>query len=212
MLSLNKKSKLRPVNIISDCLWESWSVPDFCWETNPAWLCRAVHRFQRVQDSKDLSQHTLHKHMAVVLTLDLLLLPWLQLLCVFLLLACLWLSVVFLHGNSFMIFMIVQQCMKLQTPGKIFHGASISASVARHLELIKRFLVGPSNADWDFSFIRCTSLDADSENWEEGGGGKVSDWQMQLSTTTYSGKEVKYQHVCTLFIFFPPFKIKLHLL
>lgn len=67
--------------------------------------------------------------------------------------ACLWLTTIFPHRNSFLI-PVVQQCMKLQTPGKIFHGASISVSVAKHLELIRRFPLGPSSADWDFSFIR----------------------------------------------------------
>jgi len=103
------------------------------------------------------------------IALDLLLLPWLHLVYVALLPVCLCLTMIFPCRNSFLI-PVVQQCMKLQTPGKIFHGASISVSVAKHLELIRRFPLGPSSADWDFSFIRCTSLDVDSENWEEGGG------------------------------------------
>lgn len=81
-----------------------------------------------------------------------------------LLVACLWLSMVFLHRNSFMT-SVVQQCMKLQTPGMIFHGAGISASVAKHLELIKRFpVVHQVLIEISFFYKMHIALDVDSEN------------------------------------------------
>lgn len=98
-----------------------------------------------------LAQHALYEHVAVVVHSDFygcffftsaMVVATLSILSF----TCLWLSMAFLHGNSFMT-PVVQQCMKLQTPGKIFHGASISASVAKHLELIGRFPMVPSSAD-----------------------------------------------------------------
>jgi len=81
-----------------------------------------------------------------------------------LLFACLWLSMAFPQGNSFTI-PVVQQCMKLQTPGKIFHGANMSASAAKHLEVIVRFPMVPQVLiEISFFYKMHISLNVDSEN------------------------------------------------